>query len=110
MDIEEYRRLYKSGVSAPGWDAIDRAVTAIYPGQKPKHYAATRVTDCPFHCRHRAPVDMLTLLPPRRWSLRDIRIRGGGRIHRSLLSGTPMHNDNENTSRLRYRLSDNVSD
>jgi hypothetical protein len=23
---------------APGWDAIDRAVTPLYPGQEPKHY------------------------------------------------------------------------
>jgi hypothetical protein len=41
MEIEEYRRLYPASDSAPGWDAIDNAVTRLYGDQKPKHFAAT---------------------------------------------------------------------
>ena len=41
MDVSEYRERFTPGESAPGWEAIDRAVEPLYPGQKPKHYAAT---------------------------------------------------------------------
>ncbi len=41
MNIEEYKKLYKNEESAPGWDAIDKALEKLYQSQKPKHFAAT---------------------------------------------------------------------
>lgn len=39
MDLAEYQRLYGDrDDAAPGWDAIDRAVDPLYPGQTPKHW------------------------------------------------------------------------
>ena len=39
MDLAEYKRRYGSrDDAAPGWDAIDSRVHAIYPGQEPKHW------------------------------------------------------------------------
>jgi hypothetical protein len=38
MDLAEYKRRYGGEDSAPGWDAIDSRVHAIYPGQEPKHW------------------------------------------------------------------------
>lgn len=40
MNIEEYRRLYSSEDSAPGWESIDKAVKGVYPNQEPRHIAA----------------------------------------------------------------------
>jgi hypothetical protein len=39
MDIEEYRKLYPNPEMAhPGWDAIDRRLSEVYPGVEPRHY------------------------------------------------------------------------
>ncbi len=38
MDIEEYRRLFSSEDSAPGWDAIDSRLNAVYGDQEPLHW------------------------------------------------------------------------
>jgi len=38
MNLEEYKSTYSSDDGAPGWDAIDTALDALYPNQEPKHY------------------------------------------------------------------------
>lgn len=39
MDLTEYRRLYgERDDAAPGWDAIDKHLRALYPHQEPKHW------------------------------------------------------------------------
>lgn len=38
MDLASYQALYKDNDTAPGWDAIDRALEDLYPNQRPKHY------------------------------------------------------------------------
>lgn len=40
MTIDEYRCTYQNGpeVSAPGWEAIDRPLKAIYGDQEPRHW------------------------------------------------------------------------
>ncbi len=40
MNLAEYRKIYSADDAAPGWDAIDRVVKALYPGQEPRHLAA----------------------------------------------------------------------
>ena len=41
MDLSEYKKRYSASDAAPGWDAIDRALGDLYPGQEPKHYGTT---------------------------------------------------------------------
>ncbi|OJI46479.1 hypothetical protein VVS316_03138 [Vibrio vulnificus] len=41
MDLIEYKKRYSADDAAPGWDAIDRALGNLYPGQEPKHYGTT---------------------------------------------------------------------
>lgn len=41
MELSEYRERFTAGESSPGWDAIDQAVKPLYPGQEPRHLAAT---------------------------------------------------------------------
>jgi hypothetical protein len=39
MDLDDYKRRYGGGPpAAPGWDAIDSRLDAIYPGQEPLHW------------------------------------------------------------------------
>ena len=38
MNLDEYKSLYSSDDGAPGWDAIDEALKALYQDQEPKHY------------------------------------------------------------------------
>ena len=39
MDLAEYKRRYGGqGDAAPGWDAIDSRLRAVYPAQEPKHW------------------------------------------------------------------------
>lgn len=40
MNLKEYKKKYTKD-DAPGWLAIDKAIEALYPGQEPKHWAAT---------------------------------------------------------------------
>lgn len=40
MNLEEYKEKYTVD-DAPGWLAIDEVVEKLYPGQEPKHWAAT---------------------------------------------------------------------
>lgn len=40
MDIAEYRRRYKSGDAAPGWDAIDARLREVYGDLQPKHWGS----------------------------------------------------------------------
>ena len=40
MDLKEYKEKFTEE-DAPGWMAIDEVVDKLYPGQKPKHWAAT---------------------------------------------------------------------
>jgi hypothetical protein len=40
MEISQYRALFSSEGSTPGWGAIDRRVDEVYPGVEPAHFAA----------------------------------------------------------------------